>query len=797
MGAALVVGVLAMGAVHTKTALLMALAALAAAAYATWGRAERARAPLLASPFLILGGAALLQLVPLPPVMHRLLNPEGHEAFTLGWRALFEADAPSAWRALSLDPWASADRALRWFALALFALAAANLGGRHTPARAAMGVVALGALSVLAALARALVWPDDPHTYWGVVETVAPIPTLSTFINVNQGASLLGASALCAVWLASRAKQGRWRAFWVAAALATGAACAAFGSLGVFVALAVTGAAWVALVFGARAGAAAVGFLSLAGWSTWRFALSDHATSASTRGGLYEAAARASLDFWPAGAGAGAVDRVIVPYAPAILSGNDAPHVENELLEWALTMGWPITLAVVAAFALMVREAWRLARASGPSWSAPPREHAVAFLATTYVASIAMFHFPFFVMGLGAPLVVFIAAALARKTPGRPRAARVMLALGGLGALTAGALALSGEAPTDRALMGIEEPARALVEARARRLPTEPALYRGAARREGALGNWARAATLTERAFALEPRPRVRVAHALALAQSRAPDERVLELLSPLFSPEPIPGASRLLEPLLTALPDPARRAQLFRAADSRLLAAVTSAVAAREGERAVETFLVELVAARPEDVDVMVALARFYRATERAEVAEFWVRSALARAPSDGALHAQLVRLLQGAGRRDAADAHLWATLERAPDLPELHPLAMGWWMRHMFDDALTDERVRTLKRARASACVGESSRGIARACSLFSAWSLERGGDLERARSLYERASRRFDTPDYLAEFLARHARCLELKRLVVSWAPRDPDDADAARARIERHLKRCYQP
>ncbi len=114
------------------------------------------------------------------------------------------------------------------------------------------------------------------------------------------------------------------------------------------------------------------------------------------------------------------------------------------------------------------------------------------------------------------------------------------------------------------------------------------------------------------------------------------------------------------------------------------------------------------------------------------------------------------------------------------------------------MFDaPALTDARVRALERTRELVCVGEGVARNERVCGLFPAWSLERSGDLEAARARYERWARQGDDPGPLAAFLARHTRCLELRRLLASWRPREARRAEQVRATIERHLDRCYQP
>ncbi|MFB6374033.1 MAG: hypothetical protein ABEN55_13180, partial [Bradymonadaceae bacterium] len=124
LGMAGVASPLLVGSVHTGVA-----AGLAALLLATWTLGEWPGAvdggegrvwsvPSLAFWLLVL--VCLVQLVPLPAMLHGIVNSSAGEMFAGGRQALFgEPAVAESWRFLSLDPGRTFDRGVRWLVLAV------------------------------------------------------------------------------------------------------------------------------------------------------------------------------------------------------------------------------------------------------------------------------------------------------------------------------------------------------------------------------------------------------------------------------------------------------------------------------------------------------------------------------------------------------------------------------------------------------------------------------------------------------------------------------------------------------
>ncbi len=170
----------------------------------TWSR--RLAIPWTSLVLLMAALFGMLQLVPIPPSLARLLSPST-DAWWQNAAALAEVAVP-AWHPLSVDPAATLLTVLR--ALGLAALVAAiAIACRRRGLRAVRGVLwaiaASGAVSVAAGLLRALL--NDSRLMLLYTPTSGPLMPevfLGTFVHPNHQAAFLGLCSLVAISLAFR-----------------------------------------------------------------------------------------------------------------------------------------------------------------------------------------------------------------------------------------------------------------------------------------------------------------------------------------------------------------------------------------------------------------------------------------------------------------------------------------------------------------------------------------------------------------------------------------------------------------
>ncbi len=205
---------LAIGTVHIWSVALMLILAVFAYSALVLGRVRR-RGSILLFPMgvalLSVSGLTLLQLVPLPPFLIRVLNPGAAELFdhVLSGTGLW---GEGNWRSLSLAPPATAVELMKFLAYGLAFMVVVNyFNDRHRARRLMKAVSWCGFVVALVGffsklfVARAIfgIYPVAQGTFF-----------FSTFVNPNHLAGFLGLCSPVALGLALSARERQDRALY-------------------------------------------------------------------------------------------------------------------------------------------------------------------------------------------------------------------------------------------------------------------------------------------------------------------------------------------------------------------------------------------------------------------------------------------------------------------------------------------------------------------------------------------------------------------------------------------------------
>lgn len=323
----------------------------------------------------LVAAACLVQLVPLPQGLLRLLSPSAAELHDfalaplgLGGARPVSLDTPSTWRELA--------KHLSY--LAAF-VAAAQVARSRRARKRLLGALALsGALVAVIGYGHQLV---GAQRLFGVLAFQhATPPLLTPFGNPNHLAGFLIVSSTLALglFLSARGQERAW--VWGAAFLACGVAVLlSLSRAGIFffgVALALLGAL---VLVGQRAGSqgrgvarlvwvllGAVGTAGIGGYLALDRLLAEASTADSleklraSKIDLWPAIASAARQYWIAGMGRGAFQLGFSRFQQ-VLPGNTFSHPENLLLQLWAELGLPAALAVIAlalwGFAKLLRRA--------------------------------------------------------------------------------------------------------------------------------------------------------------------------------------------------------------------------------------------------------------------------------------------------------------------------------------------------------------------------------------------------------------------------------------------------------
>ncbi|MFU8805021.1 MAG: tetratricopeptide repeat protein, partial [Bradymonadaceae bacterium] len=648
----------------------------------------------------------LIQVLPLPPFFHSVLNPLGLEHFSSSWQAVFSSAEPSGLRALSLDPSRTADYGLRWMALAIFAALAANMGFRSTLWRRLLWTMII---------AGAAVWGIglvqhfmDLDLFLGFYKAEIHITSTSTFVNKNHAAVFFGLVSLAAFALTMQEYRARpWQAIGASFAgtvalvvMATSDSDGTFlayllglsflvGAISLRMGLAQKAAArlrelqpaqWAAL--GTAVGVGMLFIVFLIGPETfkvwfWESSFGEWLfDKGRVRYLMSKAAVLGGLDFWRLGGGAGSMELGLAPYLDwTELRAATVSTVENETADWFFSFGVLPTLLTCLLFSTGLYFSGRhLSHFEHRS------RYIVVFSFAIFMLVIVFFHFPFLTLGISLPFVVLFEGGISRRYKKRRRKSEeddktVMpghlsisrRAAWGLWAVAAAASVLLGflhfrayAVDYDAVFSedGGYDPAG--VERIVRLQPTDSQLLTRLAIAARTEGDYARSAELAARAFEVRPTNR----QLLFLARSRAlaqDTSGAVEAYQELFGDYASQHARWVNLFMLKDLRAPADRAAALQRASPLWWNPAARTIQKDEGLTAAVDFALELIDRHPDQAEAYLTVIDVYVRAQDPDLAELWARQLIGRQliPTDArwpAGYGELVDLLISHEREEEA---------------------------------------------------------------------------------------------------------------------------------------------
>lgn len=818
---ALVASPMVVGGVHAATA--AAVAAVAAAglwlAVASPGTENETDSFYLSIPAIgasMMALVCLVQLIPLPTAVFRLVQPAGYAAFDSSWEVAFGSDTAPGWHLLSMDPRATAGYGLRWTALALVSLLAAEVIRGREGRRRWLGVI-LFVGAVVACLGAAQQITGADKILWIYEADVSP-RSISPFVNTNHAAVFFALMAIVAITFSLDHLRRSPPKTILGATAAVGAVflCATHGSDGALLGLAFgAGTIGVALVTRANteqtegrrrlriAAICAIGVVFAGAVAATMipedFTLAEEegsvldATSAEMRLHMTGAALDAAGDYPFAGSGAGSVERVLPPYLDWKQVGpRNISTIENEPVEWAMTMGPAVAVMALGLLVLfLVRTApnvWQRRGRLGPSTAA-----AIA----VFVAAISVFHFPFMTMGIAVVALVALEACTdvrrdavywqGTKKRGIFLLAALTLVLAGF----VGARATVFDAGTERSLQVDDD---AELRRAVHLHPTDGMLLSAMSLQARADEKYDDALRLAERAFELRPHPQQQflLARTLVLVDDREASADVYADLLDRDRRRGVPFA--WINPLILAdLPTADLRARALHNASPGTLRRIASEIEDRQGILAAVELSLALVERRPDRADVQLRLIDQYRSAGEVELAEMYARMLVSRdlVGPDGNRPAGLMELLDLL-RREGRGSEARHIAARAFDTGYGSPQLGRFVLRLLPGDPAefdTDHR-EMFDHAFEVGCVPPYEPGHRRRCWSAEALFAELDGDTDEAAKLYRRIEHVHGDPRPLGRFLIRTQRCRELSMLQRRWRGDDHHE------RLERYVDRCIE-
>jgi tetratricopeptide (TPR) repeat protein len=403
--------------------------------------------PSLGLALLAVPAAIALQLVPVPPVLLRVLSPTAHELAT---RHLTPIAAFPSWRPLSLDPGATALELAKGLGCAAVTLAAALLARSHSRRDALLRAVALGGPVVVLGIVAGRLFAELP-----LVEPRFP------FVNPNHLAGFLQLAAWPALGFALRAR-GPARAGWLVAfgasvmgmflSLSRAGITAFLVGVAIFLILLARSPAAASLAGAVRPAsgrsrwaasgpplaAALAGALAVAAFLAFDRIVGElrtvgDAASSEVKLGVFRVALQMIADFPLVGIGRGAFATAYPSYKlePVQLTFT---HVENEWLQLPLELGVPVGLGVLLLFVLAWLAAARPRRLSRPVIG--------ALSGAAALAAQNLFDFSPELTGVAFPLAIVTGILVSETSTVSVRRSLVHLAAIGAAALASAAVVL-------------------------------------------------------------------------------------------------------------------------------------------------------------------------------------------------------------------------------------------------------------------------------------------------------------------------------------------------------------------
>jgi tetratricopeptide (TPR) repeat protein len=773
-----------------------------------------------------------LQLIPVPAVFHKLIDPRGWQLYVDGAALLGQAPGELAWRPLSLAPAATADRALRWLALGVWALVAADFARRkgawHFTLRA---TVAAGLIHLVVGLIQMSL--GNAAILFFYEPTAGAVEGFTTFVNLNHAAVFYGLVSLAAFALCIHTYHRDRKESTIAALLGVAFMIAMTehdsqgASLAYWMSLAVMGFALVVrarpayrlgdfvdehffslatlTVLAIPAAVAALWWWGPVGLRTWlearEFGLWLQGKM-QVRVEMARAAVEGALAHPGLGAGAGAIETALRPFIDwDIVPAATIPTVENEPTEWLFGFGFPVAIAgmlLLALFFPIVVAHYKTRR----------RNRLLAVFALgVFLLVNAQFHFPFFTLGLGLPFVALLVVGLhtgasqrASKTCALLRRVFVQLGHRPMRALlivaTVGAVGFS---LLHYVAFAVDEGENASIDLQ-RLTPADGSLYARAAYAALGEGDKKQAIELIEFAYRHDPRMPVEIARARLLIRAEQP-LRGIEAYRNIFAnqlPQRVRLRRRVLRQMVADIAHADHRASALRDGTHSDWSQAFRIIRKREGVPAAIVFALALSELHPNSYDVLRLIIRGYNDQKQYLLAEFTIRQFLARNDletntSSSTGYGLLLNVLFKQGRRDKAyelvvshvdilgrDRGFWQSSvgrlqgvgkEPGPDFTSALQEAYSQWCRGALD---------------------EQSRVY---CWRAEAWLAEQRGKLQEVEWALWRIYDQTGRPDLLVGFYLRHFLCKKIEALMRDWQD-EHVGTDERRSWFEGKIRSCQR-
>jgi hypothetical protein len=800
----------ALGAVHTPVvAGLLAGLVLAAIAGEVWPTDEQGGVwlSLPGLVFFALAAWSGFQLLPLPVGLLEVVQSEGARIYTTGWQLVFP-DTPVSWHPSSMDPAATADRGLRWLALGMAALVAANLAEKRRWRAIYLTILCAGVVTLGVGTASFVL---DPKSFFGLYEPTISFRGPSPFVSTNHAASFY---ALCGVvgfgGLALRREShpieasiaGALGLLFIALAAVhdSDAVMAGLGLavvvFGVGLAVRTQGVGRLRVVLSEYSGRFAYGItaglcvLVLAWWVGALDVISgivmsplEDSESALNRTEIALAALRGSADYLWVGAGGGAVDVTVGRYIDwSALRPASIPVVENDPAEWLLTYGWfaggAAALALLASGGFTLR---RLVRSSrGERWVMASAVWVLGFV-------IALFHFPFFALGVSLPLV---AAFDGVTSPRRPPESRGFSRSGHLGlpswvrkALIVATIAGGAAFLLIKAQWTVSFDAEPAVLVKSR--PADGRVFAELSSRV-MFDDPDRAVELARWSAELDRAGDARLFFARTLGKTGS-DEESAQVYAELLS-SPVQAGLVRYEWLVRDLERPADRATALSRATGARIGGAIRVVGKMEGPEAATDLVLELSDLRGDDPALHRAAIDTFISLGALDLAELWSSAVNQRGVFDDGVPIGpelMARVALVQGDTESARTIAAAALQREKPGQRIALTYLG-----VTPDVAeaSAEAAEAVERAADLACHSPLPAHRRKACWLAEAWIAEHGGELDDAELIFQRIASRLDAPTFLAHFWVRHGRCLDLQRFLESMGE------DGKRKAVARVAQKC---
>lgn len=838
-GGLIIAAPLAVGGVHFAVVLaLLVLSLLYWCGERNISTDSSLRLPLPATAMGLFALTCALQLLPVPPAFHRVLDPRGWQLYLDGAVLLQQAPHELSWRPLSLAPAQTADRALRWLTLGVWALVATDFAGRKNAWHLCLRVLVVAGLAQLAVGLIQLALGTEAILFL-YEPTAGAVEGFTTFVNTNHAAVFYGLISLAAVALSIHTYHRNRIECSAAAALAVafmiamtehesqGASLAYWMSLSVMsLALLVrvhptgrVGAFVKKHFFGlATASALAVpAVITMLWWcgpsSLQSWLINSHFGEWLQRKALVRLElARAALDAAVAhpwvGAGGGATGTTLAPFIDwNIVPAATIPTIENEPIEWVFTLGFPAAIAgclLFASFFLIVIAHHRNTQST--------RLLVVSAVGLYFVAN-AQLHFPFFTLGLAIPFVAVLVIGLStgsRRGPssesGLSQLAFVRInhvaILAILLLATIGAVGFSsayyavftiGEHEANAKVASVEE----FVEAQ-RFTPAKGRLYAQAALVALNNGDEDRALDLIEHAYRCDPSMPIGLARAGVLAQANRP-KRTVEAYSTLFSnhlPQRLRLRDRGLQQLIEDISDARARALALRSGTPADWNRGFSLIAENDGAAAATLFALALTELHPKSYEAFDLLVRGYFHQGNYFLAErvirqFLLGTEIVSKTSSSSGYALLSIALRKQGRHNEAYelvANHAEALERDREFwrssTSLLPGASS---------TADPDFAGAIEQGHSRWCRGPLDQTSRLYCWHAEAWIAEQSNELQAAEWAYRRLYSQTGQPNLLMDFYSRHFRCKKMELLMHAWFE-EHRASERKRALFEAMIRSC---